>query len=64
MYKETVKSNTIKGIKENKKKKQEHQIKYTKTQKKISKATGHSTDQREIKNKGTKLDKSRYMSRF
>jgi len=31
MYKETVKSNTIKGIKE-KKTNQEHQIKYTKKQ--------------------------------
>jgi len=31
---------------------------------KISKATGHSADQREIKNKGSKLDRSRYVSRL
>jgi len=53
----------IKGIKE---KKQTRNIKLS-TQRhrnKISKATGHSTDQLKIKNKGSKLDKSRYVSWF
>jgi len=64
MYKETVKSNMIKGIKE--KKKQTRNIKLSKQRhrNKISKATGHSTDWRKIKNKGSKLNKSRYVSRF
>jgi len=64
MYKETVKSNMVKGIREEKHQTRNIKLSTQRHRNKISKATGHSTDQCKIKNKGGKLHKSRYMSHF